>query len=959
MEVQVHTRLKALILALAALLALLPVSARPREEKADSLVRLMKAESIEQLQINGQQYRKALFSTFLHNGTYLISDTALWNVDSKVIKANGHVKVIQDETILTSDKLDYIIDDNLAQFRGTLVQLQNKKQNQLRTRNLDYNTKDSVAVFRGGASMRDEQGQVIESLSGTYYSGSGMFIFDDRVNMFSDSMFVKTNRLFYYSNAERAEFPVPIDFWKDGNMLSAQEGWYDRGAGTVFFTKSVHGMSEDQEAWTDSLYYYRGTGNILMMGNAQVQDPSRKVTAVADRIHYEDSLKQVMLRRNAAAILETEENSKRDTIYMGADTLIYRSVRRCDIPDGTVKACETRLSDIMTDPVTEFRRKAAEAAAAAAEEARQQRGGGPRSMQGGAKKDAQEPEPPAPEASEPEPQEPEPPAPEPTEPKSPEPEAPQQPDSAAAAQHEKDSLMAPLTNALAMIDSLAGTAPPADSLSAPGAPAPTGEADAGEADAEEVDTEEEPRDTTATEDTLAVPEPPKDTTKVGFVYGIRKVRVFRKDIQMRCDSMAYCDLDSIARFYMDPVVWNDGNRQYTSDSLFILVGGGGIRKASLQSNALVIIEEDPNSYDQIKGTEIIAYFDSLDSSLKRFDALGGSTGIFYLKENGAFATVNKVESKMLSGILKDGDIEQVYYFEQPKNNAFPVVQLPDAEKKLKGFNWRPDERPASPEDITRIKPRSSQRSFYASKPQAEFVQTEKYFPGYIPRIRREIAIRDSLAKLPKPQLDTTVVLDSAQIAGRTADSLAARPDSLPAAADSLLAAADSLAAATPDSLSASVPAAAVAAATVTAEESDPLAVPTIDPKQKRKEEQELRRKMRIAARDARIAAREARWAELDRQDSLKLAAKKQKELEKKRAKTLRLLKAEQKQKAKDEAKLQKYIEKYRKQYEREQKRKVPAPAESGEQAPRGDAVLGDDGTVDDSAVLGSGGVPGP
>ena len=125
MEIQVHKRLTA-VLALAAILSVLPAdAARPRKEKADSLVRLMKAESIEQMTIGGQQYRKAIKSTFLHNGTYLISDTALWNVDTKIINAKGNVKVIQDETILTSDKLDYLIDENLAQFRGTLVQLKN------------------------------------------------------------------------------------------------------------------------------------------------------------------------------------------------------------------------------------------------------------------------------------------------------------------------------------------------------------------------------------------------------------------------------------------------------------------------------------------------------------------------------------------------------------------------------------------------------------------------------------------------------------------------------------------------------------------------------------------------------------------------------------------------------------------------------------------------------------------
>ena len=374
MEIQVHKRLT-LLAVLALFCAMQAVPAIARKEKADSLVRLVKAESIEQLMMNGQQYRKAISATFLHNGTYLISDTALWNVDTKVINAVGHVKVIQDETVLTSDKLDYMIDDNLVQFRGTLVQLQNKKRNLLRTRYLDYNTKDSIAIFSHGASMKDADGQVIESLSGTYKSHTKTFMFETNVNMFSDSMFVKTNILFYHSDRDRADFPVPIDFWKGGNMLSAEKGWYDKGLGTVFFERDVHALSEEQEAWADTLYYYRNTGNLLMLGHAQVQDPGREVTAVAERIHYNDTLSQVKLQRNAAVALQTGKNEKRDTIFMGADTLIYRTIRRCDIPDGTVKACESRLADISTDPVAEYRRKAAEEAAAAKAEAMKPQGG--------------------------------------------------------------------------------------------------------------------------------------------------------------------------------------------------------------------------------------------------------------------------------------------------------------------------------------------------------------------------------------------------------------------------------------------------------------------------------------------------------------------------------------------------------------------------------------------------------
>ncbi len=964
----------------------MPAFAR-KKEKADSLVRLMKAESIEQLVINGQQYRKTISATFLHNGTYLISDTALWNVDTKVINAVGHVKVIQDETVLTSDKLDYMIDDNLAQFRGTLVQLQNRKQNLLRTRYLDYNTKDSIATFFNGAAMRDSGGKLIESITGTYNSQTKVFDFYNDVNMFADSMFVKTKQLVYHSEEDMAEFPMRIDFWKGGNMLSAEEGWYDKGKETVFFRSDVHALTEKQEAWSDSLYLYKDKGELLMLGNAQIQDPGREVTAVAERIHYSDTLSQVKLMRNAAVALQNGKDEKRDTIYMGADTLIYRTIRRCDISAGTVKACETRLADILTDPVTEYRRKAAEEAAAAAAAARQPQGG-PGGKPG---KAASDEVPSGGEKAAPG----DAPAPKPA----PDAEAPPV-DSLAEAQARKDSLLAPLNNALAAIDSLVGVRPAADSLAAEATVAldslasavPVTDSlafDPGNRNVLPVaaDSLAVP-DTTSVSDSLALSDSLSiavkeelDTTKIGFVYGVKNVRVFREDIQMRCDSMCYCDLDSVARFYIDPVVWNDGKRQYTADSLLMLIGGGGPRKASLQSNAFVVIQQDSLSYDQIKGAEILAYFDSLDSSLKRFDALGGSSAIFYLHENDAYATVNKVESKMISGILVDGDIDHVYYFEQPKNNAFPVVQFPEVERKMKGFVWRPDERPSCPEDITMLKVRESERSYYESRPRPEFKEAEKYFPGYIKGIQREIAVRDSLARIPKPKVDTSAVRDSLQqdslvlvdaLPMHRRDSLALRDSiAVEGAVDSLAVdvLADSLAVTVPaDSLS--IPAQKDTLAKQ--EEIDPLSVPTVDPKQKRKEERELRRKLRIAARDARLAARDARWAELDRQDSLKLEAKKQKELEKKRAHTLKTLLSIRKQEAKDEAKLQKYIEKYRKQYEREQKRKaarersqatgtggeVPTPPESGEEAPRGDAILGDHGSPDDDPVLRSGGIPG-
>ncbi len=106
------------------LLCLLPGAAglfAQETERKDSLVKELSAQSAQLLEIDGVSYRKVIGpARFLHNNTYLLCDTALWNVNDKIINAIGNVKIIQDQTVLSSDKLDYLIDEDLAQFRGSL-----------------------------------------------------------------------------------------------------------------------------------------------------------------------------------------------------------------------------------------------------------------------------------------------------------------------------------------------------------------------------------------------------------------------------------------------------------------------------------------------------------------------------------------------------------------------------------------------------------------------------------------------------------------------------------------------------------------------------------------------------------------------------------------------------------------------------------------------------------------------
>lgn len=938
---------KRLIAFLAVLAAVVPVSAQNKSERTDSLVRLMKATSIQTIEHGGINYRKAIDATFLHNGTYLICDTSLWNVDGKIINAWGHVKLIQDETLLTSDKMDYLIDEDLVQCRGPLVQLQNKKNNFLRTRILDYHTRDSIAVFKNGAAMRDEDGQVIESIEGTYDSRRKIFDFQRNVNMFTDSVFVKTSSLLYDSDASKANFNSYVDFWKDGNMLSADSGWYDRGRELFFFKGSVHGLSQNQEVWSDTLYFYRAVNDVELFGNAQMKDTTRNVTAVGDYMFYQDSLSRITMERNAAVAMRTEQDKNVDTLYFGADKIIYETTRMCDIPESEIANAKTRLTDMDVDPVSEYRRKAAkEAADAAAEAAKSdpnQRGKAlNESMKGGKGKKASD----AGEQVNSDEQ------------VGDEQNKEQDEEQESAAPQTDTTLRKPqldtLKTALDTLKSALDTLKtPVDTLNS------------------QLDTLLAPSDTlAASSDSVAV-EAPKDTTKIGFLHGIRNVRIFRKDIQVRCDSLVYNDLDSIARFHIDPIVWNDGNRQYTADSLFVLVRNGGADRASLMSEAFIITQEDSLAFDQIKGAEVMAYFDST-SALKRFDALGGASALFFLQENDAIATVNKVECKMLSAIMKNGELERVFYFEQPHNDAYPIAQMTRDDQRMKGFNWQPENKPSCPEDVTTLKVKPSERSAYEAHPKAVFKFTDIYFPGYMESVYKGIAARDSLKRVPKDVTPSEPV-DSLENAGTVAplDSLIKSPvDSLVTSAPKDSLALDALKDAPKDTTT------AVGAPVDSLAAKDPVEVPTVDLRAQRREQREEARKLRIARRDA-------RWAELDARDAAKAEAKKAKALEKKRESTMKAVLRKRRLDSRDEAKLQRYIKKFERAKAKEEARKpkkspvdeqqqsepagkrpqgtetrrsVQTPSEQGREALGGDSLLRDNGSADDRNIFSSSGI---
>ena len=194
-------------------------------------------------------------------------------------------------------------------------------------------------------------------------------------------------------------------------------------------------------------------------------------------------------------------------------------------------------------------------------------------------------------------------------------------------------------------------------------------------------------------DTLPIEVPfPEDST-YKMIKAYRNVKMFRSESQMACDSLTILNTDSIIRMYKSPVMWNDNN-QILSDSAMIHTERQRIKSAHFYGNPIMGIEIDTAYYNQVKGKEMISFFDN--GKVYRNDVNGNAQTIYYLQEEeGADVTaLMYIESSAITFYLDDGSIDKISYKQNPEYVLYPMEMVPESqERKLQGFDWQEDRRP--------------------------------------------------------------------------------------------------------------------------------------------------------------------------------------------------------------------------------------------------------------------------
>ncbi len=181
-------------------------------------------------------------------------------------------------------------------------------------------------------------------------------------------------------------------------------------------------------------------------------------------------------------------------------------------------------------------------------------------------------------------------------------------------------------------------------------------------------------------------------SKSRIILAYRHVQILRSDIQAVCDSMVYNEKDSLFTLYHNPVIWSDTS-QFFADTIRLLQSGNQIKTLFLYQNAMIINSPDLKYFNQIKGRNIRAEFDS--SRLATVDVLGNAEAVYYiLDDEQAYIGVNKIICSHILARFESNQVDKIYFFTQPNGTMHPMRAVDHEKIKLKGFKWHSDLRPA-------------------------------------------------------------------------------------------------------------------------------------------------------------------------------------------------------------------------------------------------------------------------
>lgn len=631
-----------------------------------SIIKIISSESLTgDIKKKVNYLRKPVFQ---QDNATLTCDSAVLYTERNYFEAYNNVHITQLTTDIYSDQLQYDGNKKHAHLTGNVKMID--PQSILTTNILDYNLASKIGTYTSGGKIETKD-VVLTSKNGYYFSSSYDAYFRYNVVVVTPQSLIKSDTMRYNTQSKWTYFYGPTNIKGKDDNLYTENGAYNTLSEDAYFGKKNLYTQNTKSLKGDSLYYYGKAGYGKAVRNIVFTDKKDGTKMFGDLGYYYKIDQRTLVTRNAYVSIVTNDsitvNNKKqpDSIRIGADTLETQMVLQKTlklIPKISVKA-DNQIEEDEEKPAKGDKREEKEVTAQPKIKALPVKPTAKEKRKNNQKLSAK-----------------------------------------------NDSTLVNLKDSLnVQTDSLSKLVPrpKIDSLIKPKIDSLAKNLVNLKKDTSlKVPVKKGLKDTL--NKTIANLKPgnllpdtgkinPADTIQTRIIKAYHGAKVFKSNIQAKTDSLFYTNADSTLRCFGNPIIWSEGSQQI-GDTIYVQMKNNKLNNLQAFKNAfLVNTPKDSLRFNQIKGRYMTGFF--TDGKLNNMFVDGNAESIYYTQDDSTkvYKEMNQTLSSRIKFIFKDNDVKDILYISGVEGAINPENKVPK-DNVLKGFSWKPNERPKSKKD---------------------------------------------------------------------------------------------------------------------------------------------------------------------------------------------------------------------------------------------------------------------
>jgi lipopolysaccharide export system protein LptA len=258
---------------------------------------------------------------------------------------------------------------------------------------------------------------------------------------------------------------------------------------------------------------------------------------------------------------------------------------------------------------------------------------------------------------------------------------------------------------------------------------------------------------------LKMPRALSDTSRIRVIYGYHNAKIFKSDLQAKADSMFYSNSDSTIRCYVNPLIWTQGS-QLSGDTINLQMKNRKLDNIDLYPAGFIVNIEKTDSlhFNQVGGKKIHGTFKN--SKLNTMLITGNAESIYFNRDTvkHVVTEMGRSVSSSINIIFKNGEVSLGGLYGDVETRVIPIGKVKDDEKILKGFIWKPKERPASKEAIL-----SAKKKAPPAKASTKPASGKKPTGAAIPKSSDKKPGTDTVSKPPVKMLKDSIAKDTTAV----------------------------------------------------------------------------------------------------------------------------------------------------------------------------------------------------